>query len=148
MRNHQLATGPEAQRALKLSKSTLAKLRTEGLPVIKVSPRAYRYDLDAVRAWLDARVADVAYDGVAIGELPPNTEIVPVGISGEPAEWLYYISLESATAAALSHVGEDNWRYVQSSDDSGSGSNAMSPRRIPTFGLRCTRPLRIMRARC
>lgn len=50
-----LLTEKELQEKLKLSRSTIVRLRKEGLPYKKLSARCIRYDEAEVNKWLNAR---------------------------------------------------------------------------------------------
>lgn len=47
-----MLTAKELMTALKISDSTLYRLRKEGLPFVKLSYRNVRYDLNEVVTWL------------------------------------------------------------------------------------------------
>lgn len=52
-------TPAEVAELLSVSKPTAMKLaRTQGLPMVQLAPRVYRFERAAVEAWLEARRAE------------------------------------------------------------------------------------------
>jgi hypothetical protein len=53
-----LITGSDLEKRLSISASHRRKLEEHGLPVYRLSPQVRRYDLQAVQAWLAARLQE------------------------------------------------------------------------------------------
>lgn len=53
--NDQLMTPAQLRGHLAISKPTYLALVRDGMPVVKVNARLWRFDIKAVRAWLDER---------------------------------------------------------------------------------------------